>query len=277
MKLNFFIIFVAFHHVATAIIYPSFLRLFVSNKKNDIQHAGCDSESPLKTEENGKMKRSSSGGNIIRKDIVIIGSGPSGCTAAIYAGRSLLNPLVIAGYNFGGQLMLTSDVENFPGYQTAVSGPQLMDDLTCQAKKFGAEFWATNCQSIDVSSHPFSIKTSNCTILAKSIIISTGAEALWLNAGRENEFKGKGISTCATCDGYMFRNKPVLVIGGGDSAMEEATFLTRFASSVTLVHRRDSFRASKVQSFPLIKKMTFVYFDIYSAGHAKTGYGESKD
>lgn len=181
-----------------------------------------------------------------QRDVVIIGSGPAGCTAAIYTGRALLNPLMIAGYNAGGQLMLTSDVENFPGYVSPPSGPELMADLMGQARRFGAEIWQTDCKSVDLSSFPYKIETHNSTVEAKAIIISTGAEALWLGAEREEEFKGKGISTCATCDGYLFRDKPVVVIGGGDSAMEEANFLTRFASSVTLIHRRDNFKASKV-------------------------------
>ena len=180
------------------------------------------------------------------RDVVIIGSGPSGCTAAIYAGRALLRPLVVAGYAAGGQLMLTSDVENFPGYREPVTGPEMMDDLKVQATRFGAEFWQTNVQTVDFSTRPFKINIVNGTVYAKTVIISTGAEAIWLNAKDEESFKGKGISTCATCDGYMFRNKPVVVIGGGDSAMEEANFLTRFASSVTIVHRRATFRASKV-------------------------------
>lgn len=183
---------------------------------------------------------------VIDRQVVIIGSGPAGCTAAIYTGRALLEPLVLAGYNAGGQLMLTSDVENFPGYAIAPSGPELMDDLMSQASKFGAEFWRTDCKHINTTTYPYEITTHNSTILAKSIIISTGAQSLWLDAEREDDFKGKGISTCATCDGYLFKDKPVVVIGGGDSAMEEANFLTRFASHVTLIHRRDTFRASKL-------------------------------
>ena len=191
---------------------------------------------------------SSKGKNAIidERDVVIVGSGPSGCTAAIYAARAMLKPLVVAGYVAGGQLMLTSDVENFPGYREAVTWPVLMEDLTEQAKHFGAEFVNTNCASIDTSSWPYSVHVPKGIIKAKSIILSTGADAIWLGAEQEDEYKGKGISTCATCDGFMFRDKPVVVIGGGDSAMEEATFLTRFASSVTLIHRRDKFRASKV-------------------------------
>ena len=183
---------------------------------------------------------------VVEREVVIVGSGPSGCTAAIYAGRALLSPLVVAGYSAGGQLMLTSDVENFPGYQQSIGGPELMGDLMTQASRFGAEFWRSDCKSVDLDAWPFRLELHNCTVLAKSIILSTGAEAQWLGAEREEEFKGKGISTCATCDGYMFRNKPVVVVGGGDSAMEEACFLTRFASHVTVIHRRDTFRASKV-------------------------------
>ena len=180
------------------------------------------------------------------RDVVIIGSGPAGCTAAIYTARAMLRPLVIAGYQSGGQLMLTSDVENFPGYSEAIAGPMLMDDLMTQAQKFGAEFWRTDCKTVDFSCYPFKIQTHNCTVSARVVILSTGAEAIWLGADREEEFKGKGISTCATCDGYLFREKDVCVVGGGDSAMEEANFLTRFARSVTILHRRSTFRASKV-------------------------------
>jgi thioredoxin reductase (NADPH) len=184
--------------------------------------------------------------NEIVKEVVIIGSGPAGCTAGIYASRALLKPLVIAGYQSGGQLMLTSDIENFPGYSKAISGPDMMNDLFSQARSFGCEFWMVNCNYIDTSQYPYKVHLSNGTISTKTIIIATGAESIWLNAPREEEFKGKGISTCATCDGYMFRNKSVIVVGGGDSAMEEATFLTRFASSVTIIHRSETFKASKV-------------------------------
>ena len=194
----------------------------------------------------GEIKQSSSAQDRIH-DVVIIGSGPSGCTAAIYTGRALLNPVVIAGYLTGGQLMLTSDVENFPGYAEAVSGPLLMSDLINQATKFGAVFQRTDCKSVNFTSQPFEIVLNNCTMKTNSVIISTGARSLWLDAENEELYKGKGISTCATCDGYLFRNKSVIVIGGGDSAMEEALFLTKFAATVTIIHRRDSFKCSKVQ------------------------------
>lgn len=147
------------------------------------------------------------------RDVVIIGSGPSGCTAAIYTARALLKPLVIAGYQAGGQLMLTNDVENFPGYKHAVTGPEMMSDLMSQAQHFGAEFWMTNCEFINSTTYPFQIKLPNGTLQARCIIIATGAESIWLNAAREDEFKGRGISTCATCDGFIFRNRSVVVIG----------------------------------------------------------------
>lgn len=181
------------------------------------------------------------------RDVVILGSGPAGCTSAIYSARALLNPLVIAGYIPGGQLTLTSDVENFPGYPDPVSGPQLVDDLANQAKKFGAEFWNVNCDKLDLSCYPFKIHMPNCTVLSRSIILATGAESVWLDSQDEDKYKGTGISTCATCDGYLFRDKDVIVVGGGDSAMEEADFLSRFAKSVSIVHRRGAFdKASKV-------------------------------
>ena len=180
------------------------------------------------------------------RKVVIIGSGPAGSTAAIYSARAMLNPLQIAGFNYGGQLMLTTDVENFPGYRSAITGPELIDDLNFQARKFGSEIWQTDVLSIDFSQKPFAMKLHNCTITADAIILSTGANAVWLGADQETEFMGRGISTCATCDGYLFRDQTVIVIGGGDSAMEEANFLSRFAKEIIIVHRRSSFRASKV-------------------------------
>jgi thioredoxin reductase (NADPH) len=180
------------------------------------------------------------------RKVVIIGSGPAGSTAAIYAARALLRPLQIAGYNFGGQLMLTSDVENFPGYREPVTGPELIDDLSCQALRFGADVWQMDVLSVDFSKRPFLLKVHNGSLTADSVIISTGANAVWLGATREKEFQGKGISTCATCDGYLFRDQTVVVVGGGDSAMEEANFLSRFAREVIVVHRSQVFKASKI-------------------------------
>ncbi|KAJ1430803.1 hypothetical protein B484DRAFT_479110, partial [Ochromonadaceae sp. CCMP2298] len=195
---------------------------------------------------------------IVHRKVVIIGSGPAGLTAAIYTSRAMLEPLQVAGYSPGGQLMLTSDVENFPGYRGAVTGPELIDDLSTQAKKFGAEVWQTDVTAVDFSQRPFKLTLPNCTVTADAVILSTGANAIWLGADREEEFMGKGISTCATCDGFLFREQSVVVVGGGDSAMEEASFLTRFAKDVTIVHRRDTFRASKImldraQNNPKIK------------------------
>ena len=180
------------------------------------------------------------------RDVVIIGSGPAGYTAGLYTARAMLNPLMFAGYMSGGQLMLTSDIENFPGYPEGIGGPEMMMQLREQAERFGLEVQDRNVESVDLSERPFKVKVEGEEYLTNAIIISTGAESIWLNAPGEAEQKGRGISTCATCDGAFFRDEEVLVIGGGDSACEEATFLTRFASKVTLVHRRDVFRASTI-------------------------------
>lgn len=180
------------------------------------------------------------------RDVVIIGSGPAGYTAGLYTARAMLNPLMFAGYMSGGQLMLTSDIENFPGYPEGIGGPEMMMQLREQAERFGLEVQDRNVESVDLSQRPFKVMVEGEEFLTHAIIISTGAESIWLNAPGEAEQKGRGISTCATCDGAFFRDEEVLVIGGGDSACEEATFLTRFASKVTLVHRRDVFRASTI-------------------------------
>ena len=180
------------------------------------------------------------------KDVVIIGSGPAGYTAGLYTARAMLNPLMFAGYLSGGQLMLTSDIENFPGYPQGIGGPEMMMQLREQAERFGLEVQDRNVESVDLSQRPYKITVEGEEFLANAIIISTGAESIWLNAPGEAEQKGRGISTCATCDGAFFKEEEVLVIGGGDSACEEATFLTRFASKVTLIHRRDVFKASTI-------------------------------
>ena len=180
------------------------------------------------------------------RDVVIIGSGPAGYTAGLYTARAMLKPLMFAGYMSGGQLMLTSDIENFPGYPQGIGGPEMMMQLREQAERFGLDVQDRNVESVDLSERPFKVMVEGEEFLANSIIISTGAESIWLNAPGEAEQKGRGISTCATCDGAFFRDEEVLVIGGGDSACEEATFLTRFASKVTLIHRRDVFRASNI-------------------------------
>ena len=180
------------------------------------------------------------------RNVIIIGSGPAGYTAGLYSARALLEPLMFAGYMSGGQLMLTSDIENFPGYPEGIGGPEMIIQLREQAEKFGLEVQDKNVERVDFSEKPFKVWVEGKEFRSKSVIICTGAESIWLGAEGEEEQKGRGISTCATCDGAFFREQEVLVIGGGDSAMEEATFLTRFASKVTLLHRRDVFRASKV-------------------------------
>ena len=180
------------------------------------------------------------------RDVVIIGSGPAGYTAGLYTARAMLDPLMFAGYMSGGQLMLTSDIENFPGYPQGIGGPEMMMQLREQAERFGLEVQDRNVESVDLLQRPYKVTVEGEEFLTNAIIISTGAESIWLNAPGEAEQKGRGISTCATCDGAFFREEEVLVIGGGDSACEEATFLTRFASKVTLIHRRDVFKASTI-------------------------------
>jgi len=180
------------------------------------------------------------------RNLIIIGSGPAGYTAGLYAGRAMLNPIIFAGFSSGGQLMLTSDIENFPGYPQGIGGPEMMMELRSQASKFGCDIIDKNVDSVDLSERPFKVRVGNEVHLANSLIVTTGAEAIWLDVENESTHKGRGISTCATCDGAFFREKEVIVVGGGDSAMEEATFLTRFCSKVTIVHRREGLRASQI-------------------------------
>ena len=180
------------------------------------------------------------------RNVIIIGSGPAGYTAGLYTARAMLEPLMFAGYMSGGQLMLTSDVENYPGYPEGIGGPEMMLDLRAQAERFGLKVEDKNVENVDFSSRPFKVTVEGEEFSAHSIIICTGAESIWLGVPGEAEQKGRGISTCATCDGAFFVDEEIIVIGGGDSAMEEATFLTRFASKVTIVHRREYFRASTV-------------------------------
>src|SRR5712692_11879384 len=179
-------------------------------------------------------------------DLIIIGGGPAGYTAALYGARANLRPLVIEGFNWGGQLMITSDVENYPGYPEGVMGPEMMAEFRRQAERFGVDFVTDDVTRVDLSARPFGVWVEGHEYRANAVIVATGASARWLGLPGEQRLQGRGVSACATCDGAFFREKELVVVGGGDSAFEEALFLTRFGTRVTLVHRRDEFRASQI-------------------------------
>ena len=193
--------------------------------------------------------------------VVVIGTGPAGLTAALYSGRANLHPLVIEGIEAGGQLMLTTMVENWPGYRDGILGPDLMTELRAQAGRFGAEFVQGDVASVDTSARPFKIQVGKTAYTADALIVATGASAKWLDLGVDKQLSGRGVSTCATCDGYFFKGKHVAVVGGGDTAMEEAIYLSKLASHVTVIHRRDTLRASKVMQDKALNdpKISFVW------------------
>jgi len=199
--------------------------------------------------------------NAVIHDVIVIGSGPAGLTAAVYCGRALLKTLVIAGAIPGGQLMLTTEVENFPGFEEPILGPDLIQRMRKQAERFGAEFLQDDATSVDFKSRPFKVKTAGETYESNAVIIATGASAKWLGLDSETRLRGKGVSSCATCDGFFFRGKDTVTVGGGDVAIEDTLFLTKFVNHATIVHRRNELRASKILQERAFKnpKISFVW------------------
>jgi len=195
--------------------------------------------------------------------LIILGSGPAGLTAAIYAARAILKPVVVSGREAGGQLMITTDVENYPGFPGGIQGPEMMDLLKAQAARFGTEFYSGDVVDVDLSQRPFKLFLENKdSLTCDSLIISTGASARWLGMESEKKYSGRGVSACATCDGFFFRDQDVAVVGGGDTALEEALYLANICKSVTLIHRRDEFRGSKIMQIRAVdNKKISIFWD----------------
>lgn len=210
-----------------------------------------------------------------RYKVVIMGSGPAGLTAALYTARANLEPLVFEGFEAGGQLTLTTDVENYPGFENGIMGPDLINTMRNQAERFGAKCLLSDIDSVDLSKRPFRIKSGETEVQADSFIIASGASARMLGIPSEKDLIGHGVSTCATCDGFFFKDKEIIVVGGGDSAMEEATFLTKFASKVSVIHRRDSLRASKIMQDRAFKneRIKFIWNSVVEEVLGEKGKG----